>query len=78
LYVDATLSYLMIILLNDLVIRRIFPQRFSFLYITQSCMIIILGFLLFLGFTCILGSISIDSKPLFMGSVSYAALRRAI
>jgi hypothetical protein len=70
LYVDSSLSYLMIVLLNDF----IHPKNLSTadLILLYSPTLYCLGFLSFLGFTGMLGSIPMDSKPLLMFSVSYA------
>jgi hypothetical protein len=67
LYVDSGLSYLMIILLNDF----IRPKSLSTagLILLYSPTLYGLGPPPFL----MLGSISIDSKPLLICSVSYAA-----
>jgi hypothetical protein len=70
LYVDANFSYLNIIVLNDFS----HPKNLStaLLILLYSSTLYGLGFLPFLGFTGILGSIRRDSKPLLMNSVSYA------
>jgi hypothetical protein len=71
LYVDSSLSYLMIVLLNDF----IHPKNLSTagLILLYSPTLYGLGLLPFLGFTGMLGSIPMDSKPLLICSVSYAA-----
>jgi hypothetical protein len=70
LYVDASLSYLMVILLNDFSHpKNLSTTLLIFLY---SPTLYGLGYLPFLGFTGMLDSTPMDSKPPLICSVSYA------